>query len=268
MVSAEPDDSACSRSGSPSFHESSDITSSSVTGSGTDDFGYESEVFNREGDFGANFRKSLLHVDRCPSLSGSIGSEDTCSSRDDETSLQSADGVTIMPLSEDTNEDSDNGPSVNHRCCTSGGEPDLADQNNDKVCMRTVSLRVLVFVAAVVSTLAYVDSSRRASNIESIVSSAAGSRHTAGARIRSLETAIRQMGRDASRLRNVNRHLQENVETIISDRKEKSSDGSDDVTATKEIFMQASETTDRRRDRVTGLWKDIQIAAWRAIQDK
>mmetsp|Transcript_3644 Transcript_3644/g.7925 ORF Transcript_3644/g.7925 Transcript_3644/m.7925 type:complete len:467 (-) Transcript_3644:75-1475(-) len=238
--------------------DSFDNTSSFVTG--TDDFECESEDLVRDELQDALSSKRSCD-EGCPSLSGSVGSADTCSSHDDEGSLQSADGA--QPLSDSSDDDSDIEPFPFPNVSAE------ADREHGKPCVRNVSLRVLVFVAAIVSTLAYVESSRRASNIESIVSSTAGNRQAAGARISTLETSIRQMGRDASKLRAVNRELQEDVETITSDHQDMKSDSSKhDVAAMTEVFIKASETTDRRRDRVTGLWKDIQVAAWRAIQDK
>ena len=135
------------------------------------------------------------------------------------------------------------------------------------------ALRALLFVAVVTTTVLYLQSNRRVAAIDAYLSQTSQHRRLTTSHLNTLESNIRQMGRDANRLRRMNQKLQDSVEEASREHTERTSSSGDtggalDVEGKKKEFYAASEATDRRRDRVQGLWRDIQIAAWRAIQDK
>ena len=135
------------------------------------------------------------------------------------------------------------------------------------------ALRALLFVAVVTTTVLYLQSNRRVAAIDAYLSQTSQHRRQTTSHLNTLESNIRQMGRDANRLRRMNQKLQDSVEEASREHTERTSSSGDtggtlDVEGKKKEFYATSEATDRRRDRVQGLWRDIQIAAWRAIQDK
>ena len=160
--------------------------------------------------------------------------------------------------------------------CTSGyylGDNEARDTTSSSTSGAALNaLRALLFVAVVTTTVLYLQSNRRVAAIDAYLSQTSQHRRHTASHLNTLESTIRQMGRDANRLRRMNQKLQDSVEEVSREHTERTSSSGDtgslDVEGKKKEFYAASEATDRRRDRVHGLWRDIQIAAWRAIQDK